>query len=665
MDKRKVISIKNKIILILIPIVIVTYSLVCTMTVVQMNRELKNNLSTEIDLTSQIVEGKISTIVEKTVGIMGNVKKSIENGKADAASVQEYLYRVADAYPESIPTGIYCGLEEGVYIDKLWTPDDPSWVMKERPWYVEGLEADEVTFGETYLDGMTGSYIASVYTNLKNSAGKVFGVISADIPIDNIAGITLERTLFENGYVYIVDGYSGMIFGDGKDTEKNGQLLAEQTDTLSARIAQDIAENRFGTICQLEGNYYNLQKVNGTNFITVSVVPVSDITNVLRSFALETIVTALAGFLLLIVGSYLLMTRMLKPLSKISGMINRMYRLDMTGALEIQHRDEFGQIAGQLNDLAASLRDTMTLCRESTSALKEKAEGNMEGAESITETSGMQKQSMENLTATMNEFSKAIETVAEGATTLAANVNNVSANVNSMNEKITETSQSAESGIKEMKQLRENIQGVSTSSRELQQAIDDVKAGLNGINEMVSIIEGIASQTNLLSLNASIEAARAGEMGKGFAVVAGEIRTLADNSKASVQNIIETTGKLAQLVAIVLEKAQNNIELIASSDTAAERVDGAFTVICDNIENINASSGQIEREMKKVDGIASDMAATTQEETASIEVVLNTCKEMMEKSGTVEESARELNTTGKDLNLIAENLKTQVDKFKV
>lgn len=665
MDKRKFISIKNKIILILIPIVIVTYSLVCTMTVVQMNRELKDNLSTEIDLTSQIVEGKISTIVEKTVGIMVNVKKSIENGKADAASVQEYLYRVADAYPESIPTGIYCGLEEGVYIDKLWTPDDPSWVMKERPWYVEGLKADEVTFGETYLDGMTGSYIASVYTNLKNSAGKVFGVISADIPIDNIASITLGRTLFENGYVYIVDGYSGMIFGNGKDAEKNGQLLDEQTDTLSAQIAQDIAENRFGTICQLEGNYYNLQKVNGTNFITVSVVPVSDITNVLRSFALKTIFTSLAGFLLLIVGSYLLMTRMLKPLSKISGMINRMYQLDMTESLEIRQRDEFGQIAGQLNDLAASLRETMTLCRESTSALKEKAEGNMEGAESITETSGMQKQSMENLTVTMNEFSKAIETVAEGATTLAANVNNVSVSVNSMNEKIAETSQSAESGITEMKQLRENIQGVSTSSRELQQAIDDVKAGLNGINEMVSIIEGIASQTNLLSLNASIEAARAGEMGKGFAVVAGEIRTLADNSKASVQNIIETTGKLAQLVAIVLEKAQNNIELIASSDTAAERVDGAFTVICDNIENINDSSSQIEQEMKKVDGIASDMAATTQEETASIEVVLNTCKEMMEKSGVVEESARELNATGKDLNLIAENLKTQVDKFKV
>ena len=665
MDKRKFISIKNKIILILIPIVIVTYSLVCILTVVQMNQELRSSLSTEIDLTSQIVEGNISTIVEKTVGIMVNVKKSIENGKSDAASVQEYLYRVADAYPDSIPTGIYCGLEEGVYIDKMWVPDDPDWIMKERPWYVEGLNADEVTFGETYLDGMTGSYIASVYTNLKDSSGKVFGVISADIPIDNIASITTERSLFDHGYVYIVDGYSGMIFGNGKDTEKNGQFLADQTDALSQQIAQDIANSRFGTIYQTAGMYYNLQKVSGTNFITVSVVPVTDISNVLRNYTVKTVLASVAGFILLIVGSYLLMTRMLKPLSKISGMINRMYQLDMTDKLDIRQRDEFGEIAGQLNDLAESLRGTMTLCMESTNALKEKAEGNMEDAESITQTSGSQKQSMENLTSTMNELSKAIENVAEGATTLASNVNNVSSNINAMNEKITETSASAENGSAEMKQLRENIQGVSASSQELQHAIDDVKTGLNGINEMVSVIEGIASQTNLLSLNASIEAARAGEMGKGFAVVASEIRTLADDSQSSVKQIIETTSKLDSLVSIVLEKAQNNIELIATSDSSADRVSGAFSMIRDNIEDINHSSGQIEQEIKNVDGIASDMAATTQEQTASIEVVLNTCDEMMEKSEAVANSAQELDVAGKALNQIAENLKTQVDKFKV
>ena len=145
-----------------------------------------------MDLTSQIVEGQIAASVNRTIGIMDNVKKSIENGELDAQSVQDYLYTVADAYPETIPTGIYCGLEDGTYIDKTWVPDDPEWIMKERPWYIEGMKADEVTFGETYLDGMTGSYIASVYTNIKDTSGNKIGVISADIPIDDIAAIASD-----------------------------------------------------------------------------------------------------------------------------------------------------------------------------------------------------------------------------------------------------------------------------------------------------------------------------------------------------------------------------------------------------------------------------------------------------------------------------------------
>ena len=148
-------------------------------------------------------------------------------------------------------------------------------------------------------------------------------------------------------------------------------------------------------------------------------------------------------------------------------------------------------------------------------------------------------------------------------------------------------------------------------------------------------------------------------------MVASEIRTLADDSQSSVKNIIETTGRLDKLVSIVLEKAQNNIERIATSDSSADRVSGVFALIRDNIRDINQSSDQIEKEMKNVEGIASDMAATTQEQTASIEVVLNTCKEMMEKSEAVAGSALELDAAGKDLHQIAENLKAQVDKFKV
>ncbi len=91
-EEKSFLSVKNKIIFALLPIVVIVCIFVCVLTVKQMNRELKDNLNTEI-----------------------------------------------------IPDGIYCGLTNGTYIDKAWVPDDPDWIMKERPWYIEGIKADEVT----------------------------------------------------------------------------------------------------------------------------------------------------------------------------------------------------------------------------------------------------------------------------------------------------------------------------------------------------------------------------------------------------------------------------------------------------------------------------------------------------------------------------------------
>ncbi len=345
MKEKKVWSVKNKIVLILLPITVVTYTLVCIFTLLQTGKELKQNLNTEIELTGKVVDGEIGTSINRTIGIMDNVKKSIENGDLDTESIQEYLYTVADAYPENIPTGIYSGLEDGTYIDKMWTPDDPDWVMKERPWYIEGFQADEVTFGETYMDGMTNSYIASIYTNIKDGDGNVIGVISADIPIDDVANIMEGQSILDNGYIFAVDAYSGMIFGNSKETDLNGQFISELSDALYVHIANDIANGTYGSITLLDNTYYNLQKINNTNFVIVSIVPQSDITNVLYRIGVKTIGVSVAGIIVQMVLIFALMTIALKPLSKVSRMINEMYQLDLTNQLDIRKRDEFGKIA--------------------------------------------------------------------------------------------------------------------------------------------------------------------------------------------------------------------------------------------------------------------------------------------------------------------------------
>lgn len=656
-------SVKSKIAIALIPITIVVYVLVCLLTLQQTGKELKKTLNTEIELTTKVVDGKIQSSIGRTIGIMDNVKTSIENGDTDTKSIQEYLYTVADAYPETIPTGIYCGLEDGTYIDKMWTPDDPEWIMKERPWYIEGLAADQVTFGEAYMDEMTGSYIVSIYANLKDKSGKTIGVISADIPIDDIATILEEQSILDTGYIYAIDTYSGMIFGNCSNPELNGCFISDNTDELSKIISKDIESGSLESVKKYGDIYYNLQKIKGTNFITVAIVPVSNINSILTRIGLKAFGTSIIGMVFQIVLISLLLGFLLKPLKSISNSINQMHNLDLTSKAEIKANDEFGRISMQLNDLSSNLRNVMSAFQNSTENLLLSADGNMSSANSISEASDKQKIAMEQLTEIMGELSKAIEIIADGSTKLAANVSDVSDEIGIAEDKVKSASSCAIMGATEIEKMQNNIFSVSEVSEELCNSINDMKDGLKGINEMVTMIKDIADQTNLLSLNASIEAARAGEAGRGFAVVASEIRTLSDSCQKSVISIVDTTEKLDNLVDIVSKNAQKNITIIAESKENSTNVNKAFESIRNEINEINHVTEKIGASVKEVDAVASDMAAITQEQTASTEVVLNTCHEVAEISNSVFQKSEDLVSSGSSLKNLANDLTKQIEKF--
>lgn len=663
--KKKTRSIKNKIVAVLLPITILSYVMVCVLTLLQTSTELESRLNKEISLTANVVEGKIRSDISETIGIMDNIKKSIENGDSSPESVQQYLYTVADAYPETIPTGIYCGLEDGTYIDKMWEPDDPEWVMKERPWYTEGIMTDSVTFGETYMDSMTNTYIVSIYAGLCDKEGNKFGVISADVPIDNISQILETQTILDHGYIYAIDLYSGMIFGNRAEPELNGQFVEEINNGFIKQIHDDIKNDKYGSINTYEGTYYNMQKVNGTNFVTVSIVPQDDVSTIIQRIAVKAVIMSLIGLITLVTVIYILMTIMLRPLGKLSNTISQMHQLDLTAKSEISRKDEFGNIADQLNELVDILNDTISSFKSSTEYLESKATENMTCANSISTTADSQKSAMLQLTNTMNELSNAIENIAEGATRLASNVNDVTSGVEAVNTKIIETSSCAERGIEDVNEMQNNISSVTRSSKELQEAIHDVRIGLDGINEMVTAIKDIASQTNLLSLNASIEAARAGEMGKGFAVVADEIRQLSDRSQTSVASIVETSEKLEKLVEIVTKKAQVNIDIIENSEIIAKNVSDAFYAINENVQDIQTESEHINNNMREVDAVASDMAAATQEQTASTEMVLSTCQSISSMADEVAHDSSELVTAGSELSDISEDMKNKVDQFQI
>ena len=656
---------KNKIVVILMPLTILIFLSVCLITLQQTNKELKDNLETEISLTGNLVSQKMIASISETVGIMDNVKKSVENGNTDTDSIQDYLYTVADAYPETIPTGIYCGLENGTYIDKMWTPNDPEWVMKERPWYIEGKEADTVTFGETYMDDMTGSYIVSVYANLKGKNNEVIGVISADIPIDDIANILTNQTILENGYIYAVDLYSEMIFGNKVDTDLNGVFIGESDNKFLQVLSEKIENEEFGTVQEFGDNYYSLAKVEGTNFVTVAVVPKSDLNGILKGIAIKGLITSVLGIILLAIGIFVLLTLCLRPLGKIRNQIDSMHNLDLTCKEERNSEDEFGVIIRQLNDLSDKLQETIGSFKEVANNLNDSANGNKIGAEEIETSTKEQNESITGLTATIDELSKAIENIANGSTELASEVNNLVTNVETTENKVNETFGQVQEGSTKIEDMTNNMKSVYGISKDLESSVDDLHSGLQGITEMVAIIKDIADQTNLLSLNASIEAARAGEQGRGFAVVASEIRSLSDSCQNSVVNIEETTQKLTKLVNVVMQKSKENLEIIETSEKQADKISESFGVIRENVESISDSTKDISNSIKTIDTVATDMAATTEEQTASTEVVLNMVHEINDDANKIANQGKEILGISTDLQDFVDNLEKHINEFKI
>lgn len=658
------ISLKVKMVAILLPLIIVAYLVVYFCTYQNTKGILKENLESQIALTADTVSNEMNADISKTIGIIGNIQVSIECSCSTDEEIKDYIYSIADAYPEVIPTGIYCGITSGTYIDKMWTPDS-DWVMTERPWYQEGLKADDVTFGETYLDADSGKYIISVYANIKDSSGTAKGVVSADVQLDNLNRILTEKSILKNGYVYAIDKTSGIMFGNKMQEEYNGKLLSDFDASDLQKISEMLKAEQMEQLEVNNGKYIYLQEIAGTNFVTVSIVPETDVTKRLSSVKSVSLIASVIGIVIMFAAIMFVLSVFLHPIDKINKLLRKMHDLDLTEHTNTKSNDELGEIADNLNQLSDRFSMIIRQFKQSISDIDEKAETNLIVANRLDTSAANQFASIEKLTFTMNELSEAINSIAVGATQLAHNVSETTEASDMVENKIGATMDYVEYGKQNMNKMTEVMSSISGVSTELQDAVNNVRSGLDGINQMVSVINDIAEQTNLLSLNASIEAARAGEAGKGFAVVAGEIRTLAESCSNSAIDIVKTTKQMDGLVNVALDKTDANIRVIQEGSGVVLHTDETFQKIHHNMSDIHSAMETVNKAMKEVESVATDMAAATEEQTASSEMILSTCEHVMDISKEFGEERTAMVQEGNDLKALSVVLAEQVGKFNV
>ncbi|MBP3755061.1 MAG: HAMP domain-containing protein [Lachnospiraceae bacterium] len=338
---------------------------------------------------------------------------------------------------------------------------------------------------------------------------------------------------------------------------------------------------------------------------------------------------------------------------------------DLTKKIEISSGDEFEVIAGNMNTFIDQIRDIV-------SGVKNNVDVSVADSKELTVIT-------EKATDTMNNLSNAISGVSSGALQQAEDVNSASDNVRTIVGKLSEMSdtvETAEECTSSMtansnyvaKTFEELIASIQESMRELETVTKEMADVGNFVEEVTNaadVINSIANQTNLLSLNASIEAARAGEAGRGFAVVAEEIGKLAvqsNESSASIKNIMDelktqtdkTIGLVTKLNDVMSKQEATSMNSKESLTTLFDNISSTkenFEVIRQNVDDINAVCNVLN------DSISS-LSAISQENASSAEITANACTEITDIINNVSEKADNIKNQ-------SDNLGNMVGKYRV
>jgi methyl-accepting chemotaxis protein len=401
--------------------------------------------------------------------------------------------------------------------------------------------------------------------------------------------------------------------GDPAIMEYNGDLY-EYIDPITSRLQKLIDHQQ-----------------NNANATRTAVQQIYD-----TAFKAYIAVGVVVAIVMVLVGS-LVATSISRPLATLRSAIEATERnRDLTVRVDIDQNDEIGRVAHAFQAMVDRFRDILSDVRDTSAHLQQSAQQLANNTEQTREGASMQMRETDQVATASTEMTHAIEEVSRNAHRAADAANHAN--------------RETESGNTVLDAALTSIHSLAGRIDDAGQVIKRVETDSASIGSVLDVIRGIAEQTNLLALNAAIEAARAGEQGRGFAVVADEVRSLAQRTQESTQEI---QGMIERLQA----GAREAVRSMADGSSEMQRT-------VEQASNAGKSLVAIKQAVAMINDMNTQIASATEEQMAVSQEISRNVVNISDVAKSSAHSVQEVERTSRELSNAATRLSALVNEFR-
>lgn len=516
---------------------------------------------------------------------------------------------------------------------------DSSFDVQKRAWFIQMSNAKAPILTEPYEDTATRLQVVTVAAPVfKPGTQEIIGVAGLDFSLEVLSETIDKYTLGKTGFYILATDAGQIIYHPVAKNINQNISSADMSDNIKQAMLSKAGGSLVYTINSTKCHGY-VSSVGDTGWMIATGLPNAEFKQeffTIRNSMLIVFAIAIAAIIAILL---ILSKQIVAPIKKLTETANLIAEGNLEVAAEVLSNDETGQMADAINKTVTQLQRYVAYIREITFTLENMSKGDMrihlkedyvgefasiydafmELSASLNETLYTIDIAAEQVSIGSDQVSDGAQALAAGSVQQAASIEELSSSIDRIAQQAIDNSAIVLAAAGYLEEAEAGVDAGNEHMKQLTSAMDDIRSASDQIASITKVIEEIASQTNMLSLNAAIEAARAGEAGKGFAVVADEVRKLAAKSAEAAKQTSELIQISVNTVAKGTEMTAETAYILEDVGTKAAKVTESFG----QIEKASAEQAeaidQIKEGISQVSAVVQTNAATAEENSATSE----------------------------------------------